>query len=335
MGGAFPSIDVETFRRDLLRWFEQYRRDLPWRRTRDPYAIWISEIMLQQTRVAAVIPYYDRFLSRFPDFRTLAEAPEADLLAHWAGLGYYYRARNLQKAARAMFEAGAFPATYEGIRRLPGIGDYTAAAVASIAFELPHAVLDGNVFRVLSRVFNDETNIASPAARKHFGQMADELLDRQRPGEFNQALMELGATICLPNNPQCLLCPVSGFCAARAEGRQNELPVKILPQKTVRETRVLFWIAQQGQVLAWQRPADARLMPGFWELPEREQLPLAEPGRKLGTFRHGITFHNYRFEVVEAKPPMEIGDCRWIAVEGLASMPVSTVLKKATKLISR
>ena len=321
------------FRSKLLAWYETQRRDLPWRQTRDPYAVWISEIMLQQTRVAAVIPYYERFLARFPTFRALAEAPETVLLASWAGLGYYSRARNLQKAARLLCQAGEFPAVYEEIRRLPGIGDYTAAAVASIAFDLPHAVLDGNVLRVLSRVLDDDTDIASAAGRKRFAAAADKLLDRKQPGIFNQAMMELGATVCLPKNPQCLLCPVSSLCKARAEGRQNQLPVKVSKQETVRETRTVFWIERRGKLLAWQRPSSSRLMPGFWELPEPTQLPNTAAGKKLGTFRHGITFHDYVFEVRQAAPPQNRGPCEWLAIEQLNSLPASTILKKARELV--
>jgi A/G-specific adenine glycosylase len=326
--------EIDEFRAVLLDWFARHKRDLPWRRTRDPYAIWISEIMLQQTRVAAVVPYYERFLARFPTFMALAQAQEADLLAAWAGLGYYYRARNLQKAARAMCERGTFPSSYEEIRGLPGIGTYTAAAVASIAFELPYAVLDGNVFRVLSRVLDDATNIASGAGRSHFAGSAEKLLDRAKPGLFNQAMMELGATVCLPAKPQCLICPVARFCAARANGRQNELPVKIRERKSVEEHRTLFWIERQGRVLLWQRPAEARLMPGFWELPERQQFT-GIAGRQLGWFRHGITFHNYRFEVREASAPSEIGPCEWVALEAFAHIPVSTIVKKAKRVVEK
>ena len=326
---------MSDFRANLLDWFRRHQRDLPWRRTRDPYAIWISEIMLQQTRVAAVIPYYERFLLRFPGFEVLAEAPESDLLACWAGLGYYYRARNLQRAARVMRKGSAFPSSYEGIRRLPGVGDYTAAAVASIAFELPHAVLDGNVFRVLSRVCDDPTNIASSTGRKHFARLADEMLDRTNPGTFNQAMMELGARICLPGNPQCLLCPVEQLCRARASGRQNELPVKMIARRSIEEHRTVFWIERDGSVLVWQREANSRLMPGFWELPEREQLPAVEAGGKLGAFRHGITFHSYRFDVVEASAPEDAGACEWVALEALARLPVSTILKKAKRVVDK
>jgi A/G-specific adenine glycosylase len=332
---VLKSREIEELRTSLLAWYGRQRRDLPWRRTRDPYAIWISEIMLQQTRVAAVIPYYERFLARFPDFAALAEAPEQDVLAHWAGLGYYYRARNLQKAARLMREGGAFPATYAAIRELPGVGDYTAAAIASIAFGLPHAVVDGNVFRVLSRVYDAFTNIASGTGRKHFKWIANEVLDRSRPGEFNQAMMELGATICLPKDPQCLLCPLAPLCGARAQGHQNDLPVKIVARKSVEERRTVFWIEREGAVLLWQRATDSRLMAGFWELPEREHIPNADAGQTLGSFRHTITFHKYRFEVIAAGAPNDLGRCEWVRMVDIATLPVSTIVKKAGKVAAR
>ncbi len=327
--------EIKEFRNQLLAWFHTHKRDLPWRRTRDPYAIWISEIMLQQTRVAAVIPYYERFLERFPDFNALADAPEPELLSYWAGLGYYYRARNMKLAASLMRDAGHFPTTHEGIRQLPGVGDYTAAAIASISFDLPHAAVDGNVFRVLSRIFDDSTDIAGSGARRHFSLLAHGVLDAQQPGAFNQAMMELGATLCLPKNPQCLLCPVSSVCEARRKGREKDLPVKIAAQRSAREERVLFWIERSGKVLAWQRPPESRLMPGFWELPERDQLPEAATGRKLGSFRHGITFHTYLFDVVEAPIPSDVGRCEWMAIEELPAIAASTILKKASRLAAK
>jgi A/G-specific adenine glycosylase len=331
----FPDDELEPFRKQLLAWFAQHKRDLPWRRTSNPYAIWISEIMLQQTRVAAAISYYERFLGRFPDIQTLADGSETDLLAQWAGLGYYYRARNLQKAARLIRDAGRFPATFEDLRSLPGTGDYTAAAVASISFNLPHAVLDGNVFRVLSRVFDDATNIASTVARKHFSAIAGKLLDRNQPGAFNQAIMELGATICLPKNPHCLVCPVSDLCRARYAGRENELPVKARRQEALREHRQLFWVEREGKLLVWQRPSTSRLMPGFWELPERAQFRGAAAGRKLGCFRHTITFHEYLFEVaeVETETLQPSGDCQWMPLRDLDSRPTSTILRKARRVV--
>ncbi len=326
---------IRQFQEALLGWFERHKRDLPWRRTKDPYAIWISEIMLQQTRVAAVIPFYERFLSRFPDFRELAAASENDLLAHWAGLGYYYRARNLQKAARTMCERDCFPGVYEEIRALPGVGEYTSAAVASIGFNLPFAALDGNVLRVLSRILADGTDIGSARGRKHFAAIAEKLLAREQPGAFNQAMMELGATVCLPKKPQCLICPVEKLCRARRTGRQSEFPIKLGKAQSVFEERVVFWMVRERQILLWQRPAEARLMPGFWELPEKSQLPEAAPGRLLGRFRHGITFHTYQFEVREAFLPNELGPCRWMDLESLASLPVSTVLRKAERTVKK
>ena len=329
------SLKAGAFRARLLDWYRHSKRDLPWRRTRDPYAIWISEIMLQQTRVAAAIPYYERFLARFPNFEALAEAPESDLLAHWAGLGYYYRARNMQKAAQTIAKAGKFPETYESIRSLPGVGDYTASAVASIAFGLPHAVVDGNVFRVLSRIENDNTDILSTKGKRGFRVIANALLDHDAPGEYNQALMELGATVCLPKNPQCLVCPVSELCQARIEARQQELPVKNKNQRAVEEHRKLYWIESGGMLLVWQRPPDSRLMPGFWELPEDTQIGSLQGSEPIGAFRHTITFHNYRFHVVRASAPAALGPCKWISFAELPSLPASTVFKKAWRVLSK
>ena len=326
--------EIVEFQKNLLLWFGHAQRDLPWRRTRDPYAIWVSEAMLQQTRVAAVLPYYQRFLQSFPDCTSLAQARESELLALWAGLGYYYRARNLQKAAQQICRQGTFPACYEKLRALPGVGDYTAAAVASIAFDLPHAVLDGNVLRVLARVYADETNIASAKGRKHFSSLAESLLHRERPGSFNQAMMELGATVCLNKNPQCLVCPVSDLCGARKRGTQRTLPVNLSKQKSIREDRILLWIEQDGSVLAWQRPSDSKLMPGFWELPEPTQLDAITADEAIGSFRHSITFHDYWFQVLEARPPSNMQDYRWLRVDGLTSLPISTVFRKAARTVA-
>jgi len=328
----WPAAKLKEFRKSLLDWFGDQKRDLPWRRTKDPYAIWVSEIMLQQTRVAAAIPYFERFLARFPDSHALAAASEEDVLRHWAGLGYYYRARNMQKAAKLMSALGGFPRDYEAILTLPGVGDYTAAAVGSIAFGLPHAVVDGNVARVLSRLF------ASNAGRKQIAEIAAELLDRKQPGDFNQAMMELGATLCLPKNPQCLLCPVAKFCKARKLGAQQEFPAPKVRTKNAQIERDLFWIERDGKVLAWQRPADARLMPGFWELPETEHLPMAERGNQIGAFRHGITVHNYRITLWRtAAPskvvPSKVESCHWLEIRGLSALPLSTIFKKALKIV--
>jgi A/G-specific adenine glycosylase len=322
----WPAAKLKRFRANLLRWFGQQKRDLPWRRTKDPYAIWVSEIMLQQTRVAAAIPYFERFLTRFPNCAALAAASEDDVLRHWAGLGYYYRARNLQKAAALICGMGRFPSEHAAILGLPGVGDYTAAAVASIAFDLPHAVVDGNVVRVISRLF------AVNVGRKQIAEFADGLLDRARPGDFNQAMMELGATICLPKNPKCLLCPVAKMCRARELGAQDQFPVAKVKAENVAIERTLFWIERNGKMLAWQRPPDSRLMPGFWELPEKEQLPGAAPIDEMGAFRHGITVNSYRIKVWRAAVPADLGNCRWVEMHELDHLPLSTIFKKALKI---
>lgn len=325
-------ISPPAFRKALLHWYNRQKRDLPWRRTLDPYRIWISEIMLQQTRVAAVIPYFERFLERFPTPAALAAAPQADVLAAWAGLGYYSRARNLQAAARQM--NGAFPSDYESIRALPGIGDYTAAAVGSIAFGLPHAAVDGNVLRVLSRVANDASDIASPKTRARFQQLAGDLLDRRRPGDFNQAMMELGATLCLPRQPQCLLCPVAALCRGLQAGRQNELPVKSPKAAPTVIDRTILIVERTGKLLMWQRPSEQRKLGGFWEFPEADHFPDLKLGKPVGVFRHSIMNHNYRITVCPGELRTIPSGFEWIAVSEWQRLPVSTTAKKAWKTFS-
>src|SRR5262249_4945739 len=220
--------ELDEFREGLLGWFRQFQRDLPWRRTRDPYRIWLSEIMLQQTRVAAAIPYYERFLARFPDVRALAEAPEEDVLRLWSGLGYYSRARNLQAAAKQVVanHGGEFPRNPVAALDLAGIGPYTVAAILSIAYDATLAVLDGNVARVIARLYGIRGDVREGRRWKAMQSRADDLLAAQTPGDWNQAMMELGATMCTPISPQCLLCPVARFCKARRLGLQNAIPEK-------------------------------------------------------------------------------------------------------------
>jgi A/G-specific adenine glycosylase len=326
---------LEKFRRRLLAWYREHRRDLPWRRSRDPYRIWISEVMLQQTRAAAVIPYYERFLERFPDAAALARAPEQELLAAWAGLGYYSRARNLQKAALRIEQQGGFPREHAAIRELAGIGEYTAAAIASIAFNLPHAVLDGNVARVLSRVTAEPGDIAAQATRARLHATALALLPTRRPGEFNQAMMELGATLCLPRKPRCLLCPVADACEARRAGRQEEFPIKRGKGAATQVARDLLVIAKKDRVLLWQRPASSRRLAGFWELPERDQLPAAKIESNRGEFRHIIVNTSYRFQVLEAAISRTPQGFYWKATKILQEMPLSTTARKALAVFNR
>ncbi|MBQ2194096.1 MAG: A/G-specific adenine glycosylase, partial [Bacteroidales bacterium] len=207
----------------ILQWYAANGRDLPWRRTRDPYAIWLSEIILQQTRIAQGQAYWERFMARFPDVESLAAASEDEVLRLWEGLGYYSRGRNLLAAARQIATAGAFPSTLEGIRNLKGVGDYTAAAIGSIAFGLPAAVVDGNVYRVLSRYYGIDTPIGSTAAKKEFTALAQSLLPADRPGDFNQAMMDFGALQCTPASPDCLTCPLADTCRAHTLGRVAQL----------------------------------------------------------------------------------------------------------------
>jgi A/G-specific adenine glycosylase len=230
--------DLREFRKLLLGWFRTFQRDLPWRQNKDPYRIWLSEIMLQQTRVAAVIPYYETFLERFPTIRALAEAPEQEVLRLWSGLGYYSRARNLQRAARQIVatHGGEFPRTADAALALPGIGSYTAAAILSIAFGAEHAVLDGNVARVIARLDALRGDLREGGRWTALQNSADELLDRKSPGDWNQGVMELGAVICTPRAPQCLLCPVAKFCRARQMGLTEVIPEKRKKRATVEIT---------------------------------------------------------------------------------------------------
>ena len=328
-------LNPTQFRRDLVRWYARHKRDLPWRRTRDPYRIWVSEIMLQQTRAAAVVPYYERFLERFPDVAALAASEESELLAAWSGLGYYSRARNLHAAAKRIQDRGAFPGHYEAIRELPGIGDYTAAAISSIAFDLPHAVLDGNVLRVISRLTTESGDVRSSVTRKRMSEVAGELIGSRNPGEFNQALMELGATLCLPKDPKCLLCPVSDQCRARQQGTQREFPVKQRRERPREVEQRLLIVERHGELLLWQRPADSRRMAGFWELPETSQLPRAQLGAKAGAFSHTIVNTRYRFQVFRASVARVPAGFHWLAPEGLSKLPLSTTVKKALACLSQ
>jgi A/G-specific adenine glycosylase len=321
----------------LVEWYSRAHRDLPWRRTADPYRIWVSEIMLQQTRAQAVIPYYQRFLDRFPTVETLAAAGEQDVLALWAGLGYYSRARNLRRAAQQV-EAGGFPRDYAAIRALPGIGDYTAAAIASIAFGLPHAVVDGNVLRVVARLENDSADIGAARTRERFRATVgrwlepDDTTGRLQPGVFNQALMELGATVCLPKNPLCGDCPLRGRCRAREAGTVAQLPVKLRSTEPVAIAAELLLVRRGSRVLLRQIEAGARRMAGFWELPGPDELPAARAGKSWGEFRHTITHHHYTFTVKSATVRGPGPEFRWFAADELAGIPLSTTARKALKL---
>jgi A/G-specific adenine glycosylase len=343
------SPPAELHRR-LLPWYRRSRRDLPWRRTRDPYPIWVSEVMLQQTTVKAVVPYYDRFLQRFPTLGALAAASEHDVLASWSGLGYYHRARNLHRGARHVLDRhqGSFPATLEAALGIPGVGLYTASAVLSIARDVPLPVVDGNVRRVLSRLFA----LRGPQWLKDaaFYNRAEELLERSAPGEWNQALMELGATLCLPRKPACPACPLRAQCRALALGLVEQLPEGRVRRAPVDVTVAAAVVEKDGRVLLVRR-GEGRLMGRMWEVPqtsleskglgdlarelrERHGLELT-PGPLVARGRHAITFRRIRLEAYRARlrhdPPADADRFLWATPEEIAGLPVSSLTRKVLR----
>ena len=326
-------------RSQLLEWYARRGRDLPWRRNTDPYAIWVSEIMLQQTRVAAVVDRYKAFMARFPTLLSLALAREEDVLAVWSGLGYYHRARMLQRAARfvADHHQGNLPATSEELRLLPGIGAYTAAAIASIAFGEAVAVVDGNVERVLCRLEGWAAgNRAGGAALRHkIEDLAAQLLDPDRPGDFNQALMELGATVCLPRNPQCPMCPLNADCKTRGEHKTAPRP-RMLSREAAQALSVRTG-RESGQasreVLLEQRPWALSVMPGLWELPTLRDAAVPEDEVRM-TLRHAIMQVSYYVRIrtvfeddVEAMT-VAGGERRWVPLSEAARIPLTGLARK-------
>jgi A/G-specific adenine glycosylase len=344
----FSSATALEFRANLLAWFDLYKRDLPWRRTRDPYAIWVSEIMLQQTRVAAVLDHYASWMKKFPTIQVLAASSEDEILAAWSGLGYYRRARFLHKGAKSVVAEhnGKLPTPAAQLRTLPGIGAYTSAAIASIAFGEAVAVVDGNVERVLRRqtgsagigaATNGKTHTALNSAE--IQKLATHLLDPKRPGDFNQAMMELGATICLPRNPLCLHCPVQHSCRTRGEHPTGTRK----PSVTAEITYALLQRKRRGadEVLLQQRPGTATVMPGMWELPllpQNSRSPAATSAvtnkdKPLLVLRHAIMQTNYRVAVISilvtpSGRPKPAAMQSWIKLADLASVPLTGLARK-------
>ena len=335
----------------LLRWYDRARRDLPWRKTRDPYAIWLSEVMLQQTTVAAVIPHWERFLGRFPTVESLAAAAEEDVLAEWSGLGYYSRARLLHRAAKAVVAAGGMPRTAEELRRLPGFGPYTSAAVASIAFGEAVPVVDGNVVRVVARLHALPGHARDPKLLAAVGERDSELLDRTRPGDSNQAVMELGATICRPGSPDCPACPLLDGCLSAADGSAAERPGK--PPRRAKATVRLACgaLLDEGHVLVRTRRAD--FLDGLPELPTledgddvvprlrklfREAGFRVESIDRLATVRQVVTHRNVELTVYaiegSAARLSERSDFRWLTIEG-RRIELPALFRKAAELALR
>lgn len=301
----------------LLDWYRENARELPWRSDPTPYHVWVSEIMLQQTRVAAVLDYYRRFMERLPTVEALAECSEEELMKLWQGLGYYSRARNLQKAARVIMteHGGVFPSDYAAIRALPGVGDYTAGAISSIAFGLAEPAVDGNVLRVMSRINGDGRDVTKAETRKAIGEELRACMPLKMAGEFNQALMELGATVCLPNGaPLCEKCPVRAQCVARREGITAELPVK--PPKKARrvEERTVYLIFHRGRV-ALRRRAPRGLLAGLWELPNELspwECPIEGERIFVATGKHIFTHIEWRMSAYAVETAEEHLPDGWV-----------------------
>ena len=315
----------------LLPWYTANRRDLPWRKSREPYAVWVSEIMLQQTRVEAVIPYYRRFMEALPDVRALADAPEEQLLKLWEGLGYYSRVRNMQAAAGQIVKRGGFPQTAEELKKLKGFGDYTAGAVASIAFAQRAAAVDGNVLRVWTRMERVGESIKIPSVKRACTRAVLEAMPEEAdPGQYNQALMELGATVCTPRSPDCAHCPVQAHCGAFAADEAEDYPVKDpKPVKAVEEFDV-YLIVKDGRALVRKRPKSG-LLAGLWEFPHgklpvrvKQELP---PVDVKHVFTHKIwLMHGLRAELAG-----ETEGCVWVDAQELAALPMPAPMDKYRK----
>ena len=332
-------VDVAGFRHELLAWYDANRRNLPWRTTSDPYAILVSEVMLQQTQVSRVEEYWPVFLDRFPTVETLAAATEDAVCAAWSGLGYYRRARNLREAARAIVadHAGELPGTVDRLRELPGVGAYTAAAVASIAFGEVAAVIDANVVRVLTRVLAEKGDPASGAAKRRIADEASRLLDTSRPGDFNQAVMELGAVVCTPTAPGCDDCPVAVFCCAFAEGISERFPATRVAARTVELREAAAIVIRRDRVLLTRSEHERGWWPGLWRLPrvllgedgstgmELMELLGSEFGLTcaelslLGTTGYSVTSHRVRQNVYRCLHPSgrlrTSSGARWFSIE--------------------
>ncbi len=351
---------LSRLRKDLLAWFHQFQRDLPWRRTNDPAAIWLSEIMLQQTRVTAAIPYYQRFLERFPTVQSLADAPEEEVLRLWAGLGYYSRARNLQKAAQLIVakHGGKFPNSEKDALALPGIGSYTAAAILSIAYGQKLAVLDGNVARVLARLGATRGDLRSNGRWPQLQVSANILLDPGSPGDWNQAMMELGATLCTPHSPRCLLCPIAEFCESRKLGLADSIPEKRKKRPSIEITLAsLVFVDPKGDTLLLPPPksltkskshADiGALFSGMWHFPTIQvrhdaETELHRRARKmfpalprvsllpLKKVRHAVTFRGITLLPFCAHVPKlpRLASAKSIPLDDLSAVPISNLTRK-------
>jgi len=322
----------KAMRRNLATWYTSARRDLPWRRTTDPYAIAVSEFMLQQTQVVTVIPYYERWLKSFPTWQVLACAKEPAVIKAWEGLGYYRRARNLHALAKAVVRAGGeLPRSEPELRALPGIGPYTAAALGSIAFQLPLAVLDGNVMRVLTRLLALRDDISRPQTRTKLQEIADQFLDTRDPSTHNQAMMELGATVCLPRHPMCLICPLSDDCSGRAHA--EDFPVKSRPAQEKRAETVAI-IAYGESFYCEQVPA-GKPWHGLWRFPDFDPARM-EQGQPLSRIKYGITRYSVTMHAVSAKWKSRVPPCgSYLTLEKMRTLAFAAPHRKLAQFLEQ
>ena len=359
LGKPTPRTRIKRLREQLLAWYDTSHRDLPWRTSRDPYAIWISETMLQQTRVETVIPYYDRFLERFPDIDSLATADREEVFEHWAGLGYYSRARNLHESAKKMVDdfGSSVPNEVDQLRTLPGVGRYTAGAVASIAFDKPEAVVDGNVVRVLTRLLDIRADVSHREVQGRLWEEAGALAKGPRPGDLNQALMEFGATVCTPRSPGCkTTCPLARLCHGLRAGKVDQLPNKPKKKKPRAADAIAVWLPRRSKLLAVQRPEQG-LLANLWELPGAELPQGAEPKDHVarlirertglevinplhaGTVEHIFThlklnLHVFRCSEAEGRVKLTHHQAhRWVSATAFSKLPLATLTRKALELL--
>jgi A/G-specific adenine glycosylase len=344
----------------LLAWYERHARQLPWRGHPDPYAIWVSEIMLQQTRVETVIPYFTHWMERFPTILSLAQASEQEVLQAWEGLGYYSRARNLHRAAKQVADHwnGRLPSTRQELESLPGIGAYTAGAIASMAFGQDEAALDGNIRRVLARIFNVDLPLRSPQGEHRLWELARQILPHERAGDFNQALMDLGATICTPQSPACLICPISAVCQAFALGIQEDRPVLAARPSVPHYTVTAAIIRREGKFLIAHRPSNG-LLGGMWEFPGgkleageqledglqreiREELGATiAVENPFGVYRHAfthfkITLHAFFCRLIDGEPqPLAASELHWATPDELSLFPMGKVDRQIARKLEQ
>jgi A/G-specific adenine glycosylase len=348
---AWQDKKIREFQFRLLRWYSGHKRDLPWRRDPTPYHVWISEIMLQQTRIETMVPFYERFISRFPDVQTLAASSETDVLNFWAGLGYYSRAQNLRRAAIQIMQEfdGKIPSDPAALRRLPGIGRYTAGAIGSIAFHQPLPVVDGNIRRVLARLFG----IRKQVPEQFYWFQAETFLPEARTADFNQAFMELGALVCVPRIPLCGKCPANGFCAARLKGMENKIP-QARKEKKAQDSILAVLVVENKNSILLAHKKSIRFVPGAWSLPAaiipegrhmdavmrelaRELLGRRVKLHKRATVRHAITFRRIVAAVYYCRRAGNISpnpDCQWIPMAEADQYLTSSLYRKSLNAVS-